>query len=120
MKRWMAVVALIVALVAQVRLPGQSPAAGVDAFVAEVMRTFQVPGISLAVVKDGQVVDRQGLRRAAARETRARRRRTLFGIASNTKVFTATALGCSSRRASSSGTRRSCATSRRSSCGIRT
>ena len=93
MKRWMAVVALIVALVAQVRLPGQSPAAGVDAFVAEVMRTFQVPGISLAVVKDGRVEIARGYGVKRLGDPAPVDDRTLFGIASNTKVFTATALG---------------------------
>ena len=93
MKRWMAVVALIVALVAQVRLPGQSPAAGVDAYVAQVMRTFEVPGISLAVVKDGRVEIARGYGVKRLGDPAPVDERTLFGIASNTKVFTATALG---------------------------
>ncbi|MEO6235573.1 MAG: serine hydrolase [Vicinamibacterales bacterium] len=71
----------------------QAPVGDVDAFVQRTMTTFQVPGLSLAIVKDGKVAVARGygvrkLGDAAPVDTR-----TLFGIASNTKVFTATALG---------------------------
>src|SRR6185295_12453039 len=64
-----------------------------DAWVQRTMTAFEVPGISLAVVKDGRVVVAKGfgVRKLGAAEPVDAR--TLFGIASNTKVFTATALG---------------------------
>lgn len=70
-----------------------APPPGLDAFVESVMERFEVPGLSLAIVKDGQVVLTKGygVRRLGGSEPVDAR--TLFGIASNTKVFTATALG---------------------------
>lgn len=66
---------------------------GFDALVARAMTTFEVPGLAVAVVKDGYIVLAKGygVRRLGAPEPVDAR--TLFGIASNTKVFTATALG---------------------------
>ncbi len=64
-----------------------------DAAVARVMETFEVPGVSLAVVKDGQVVLARGYGVRKMGEPDRVDARTLFGIASNTKAFTAVALG---------------------------
>ena len=57
------------------------------------MKTFDVPGVGLAIVKDGNVVLAKGygVRKLGAPEPVDGK--TLFGIASNTKVFTAAALG---------------------------
>jgi len=72
-----------------------APAAppGLDDYVARVMETFKVPGIGLAIVKDGQVVLAKGygVRKLGAPEPADEH--TLFGIGSNTKLFTTTALG---------------------------
>ena len=64
-----------------------------DALVTRAMKTFEVPGMAVAVVKDGQVVLAKGYGVRKLGEKAAVDARTLFGIASNTKVFTATALG---------------------------
>lgn len=64
-----------------------------DETVARVMTAFEVPGISLAVVKDGQALVAKGYGIRKLGETLPVDAQTLFGIASNTKVFTATALG---------------------------
>jgi CubicO group peptidase (beta-lactamase class C family) len=64
-----------------------------DAFVQRAMRTFEVPGVSLAVVKDGRVVAASGYGLKKLGEPAPVDARTLFGIASNTKAFTALALG---------------------------
>jgi CubicO group peptidase (beta-lactamase class C family) len=63
-----------------------------DAYVARVLRAFEVPGAALTIVKDGETVVAKGygVRRLGVNEPVDGR--TLFGIASNTKVFTATAL----------------------------
>src|SRR5204862_7520316 len=63
------------------------------AWVARAMRTFDVPGAALAVVKDGQTVVAKGYGVRKLGDPTPVDARTLFGIASNTKVFTATALG---------------------------
>lgn len=64
-----------------------------DATVARVMATFEVPGIGLAIVKDGAVVAARGYGVRKLGEPAPVDESTLFGIASNTKAFTATALG---------------------------
>ena len=63
-----------------------------DAYVENVRSTFDVPGIAVAIVKDGQVVLERGygLRdREAGAPVDAH---TVFAIASNTKAFTAASL----------------------------
>jgi CubicO group peptidase (beta-lactamase class C family) len=64
-----------------------------DSVVPRVMKVFEVPGIGLAVVKDGKVIVTRGYGIKDIRKPGRIDRRTLFGIASNTKAFTATALG---------------------------
>jgi len=66
--------------------------ADLDAYVSQVLRTFEVPGAALAVVKDGEIVVAKGYGARKLGAPAAVDERTLFGIASNTKVFTATAL----------------------------
>ena len=67
--------------------------ADLDAYVEGVMTTFEVPGVALAVVKDGKVVVAKGYGVRRLGEPTRVDATTLFGIASNTKVFTAVALG---------------------------
>lgn len=64
-----------------------------DAYIERVRTTFDVPGISLAIVKDSKVVVAKGYGVRKLGEPTPVDARTLFGIASNTKAFTATALG---------------------------
>src|SRR5438046_1934796 len=69
-----------------------TPPPDLEAWSARALDTFHTPGAAVAVVKDGQVVFSRGfgVRRLGAREKVDED--TLFGIASNTKAFTATAL----------------------------
>ncbi len=64
-----------------------------DSLVLKVMRTFEVPGLSLAIVKDNQVLLTRGYGVKKLGEPDPVDAHTLFGIASNSKVFTAVALG---------------------------
>src|SRR2546430_10032909 len=64
-----------------------------DQWVARAMRSFEVPGLAVAVVKDDAVVVAKGYGVRKLGDPTPVDARTLFGIASNTKVFTATALG---------------------------
>lgn len=70
-----------------------SPPPSIDRYVADVMRAFEVPGVGLGIVKDGQVVLARGYGVRQLGQTAPVDAETLFGIASNTKAFTATALG---------------------------
>jgi CubicO group peptidase (beta-lactamase class C family) len=71
---------------------GQLPK-NLDAFVTRVMRQFEVPGLALAVVKDDTVVVAKGYGVRTLGDPTPVDDGTRFGIASNTKLFTATALG---------------------------
>lgn len=84
------ILALLLLAVPPVR---QIPPAGVDAWVERTMTAFKVPGLALAIVKDGRIVVAKGYGVRKLGEPAAVDARTLSGIASNTKVFTATALG---------------------------
>lgn len=63
-----------------------------DAHVARVLKEFDVPGLSLAVVKEGKVIVAKGYGVKKMGGSDPVDASTLFGIASNSKAFTATAL----------------------------
>ena len=65
----------------------------VDAVVARTLKAFDVPGISVAVVKDGQVVLAKGYGVRSLATKAPMDANTLVGIASNSKAFTTAALG---------------------------
>src|ERR1700681_2916499 len=56
------------------------------------MKTFEVPGFSVAIVKDGKVVLAKGYGIRKLGDATPVDRDTLFGIGSNTKAFTTAAL----------------------------
>jgi hypothetical protein len=104
MRRLLASLTIVALPAAAQRAP--TPPPDFDAFVARVLQTFDVPGAAVAIVKDGRVVLAKGYgvralgrrrpstrtRASASRRTRRRSRRRRWR--------------CSSRRASSRGTRR--------------
>ena len=63
-----------------------------DAYVATAMKTFDVPGIAVAVVKDGKVVLAKGYGVRKMGEPTPVDENTTFAIGSNTKAFTTAAL----------------------------
>jgi CubicO group peptidase (beta-lactamase class C family) len=73
-----------------VRKTGLPP--DLDEYVARTMREFNVPGIAVAVVKDGRVVIAKGFGVREQGKPATVDENTLFGIASNSKAFTAAAL----------------------------
>jgi CubicO group peptidase (beta-lactamase class C family) len=79
---------LLLALTQQPTLPPD-----LDRYVARVMATFEVPGLALSVVKEGRVLLAKGYGVRKLGSPEPVDARTRFGIASNTKVVTATALG---------------------------
>lgn len=72
-------------------LPGGVP--DLDAWVERTLETFEVPGAAVTIVKDGEIVLATGYGVRRIGESTPVDGRTRFGIASNTKAFTATALG---------------------------
>ncbi|MCC6396983.1 MAG: serine hydrolase [Bacteroidetes bacterium] len=86
-------VLLVFAMAAATALAQKVSTDNIDAVVERALAAFDVPGISLAIVKDGRVVVTKGYGLKTVGSQEKVDARTLFGIASNTKAFTATALG---------------------------
>ena len=72
---------------------GKAAISGLDQHVAEVRNAFEVPGLSIAIVKDGQIALAQGYGVLEMGKSSKVDEETLFPIASNTKGVTAAALG---------------------------
>lgn len=73
---------------------GQPLDAGqVDSLVVRAMKAFDVPGIAVAIIKDGKPVVMKGYGVSSIMSKTPVNENTLFGIASNTKAFTTAALG---------------------------
>ena len=65
----------------------------IDSVAEQTLRTFDVPGIAVAVIKDGKVIHSKGYGARSIKTNERVDENTLFGVASNTKAFTAAALG---------------------------
>lgn len=65
---------------------------GLDGFVEQVMKDWHVPGLAVAIVKDGQVVYAKGFGYRDVKKELKVTPDTLFAIGSCSKAFTATAL----------------------------
>lgn len=90
--RWLPLVVLFISVAAFAQEAPWSQK-DLDDHVLAVMKAFEVPGVSLAVVKDGKVLVAKGYGVKELGKSDPVDPQTLFGIASNTKAFTATALG---------------------------
>ena len=91
MKRWILAcgAALVISAFASAQ---QDPLTGLDDYITNAMKTFQVPGVAIAIVKDGRVVLAKGYGVRKLGEPAKIDEHTLFGIGSNTKAFTSAAL----------------------------
>jgi CubicO group peptidase (beta-lactamase class C family) len=88
----LAALAAIVLLYAAAAIAQTTPPADMDAYVATAMKTFDVPGIAVAIVKDGKVVLAKGYGVRKMGDPTPVDEYTMFGIGSNTKAFTTAAL----------------------------
>jgi CubicO group peptidase (beta-lactamase class C family) len=66
---------------------------GADAYVSEVIQKWEIPGLAIAVVKDGQVVVARGYGVCEIGMQRPVTKDTVFSIASCTKSFTSACIG---------------------------
>jgi CubicO group peptidase (beta-lactamase class C family) len=64
----------------------------IDSYVANSMKTFDVPGMAVAIVKDGKIVVAKGYGVRKLGDPTRVAEHTMFGIGSNTKAFTTAAL----------------------------
>lgn len=93
------VVSLVMTILFPVMLPAQSHQVQetlppeLDAYITRVLETFDVPGVGVAVVKNGEILLSKGYGIKRLGQPDPVDENTLFSIASNSKAFTATALG---------------------------
>jgi len=66
---------------------------GIDTVAENALKAFNVPGMAVAVVKDGKVIHAKGYGVRSLKTQQPVDEKTIFGIASNSKAFTAAALG---------------------------
>jgi len=64
----------------------------IDSISEKTLSAFNVPGLAVAVVKDGQVIHAKGYGVRSLKNNQKVDENTLFGIASNSKAFTTAAL----------------------------
>src|SRR4029079_2582533 len=65
----------------------------IDSLTELTLKTFEVPGIAVAVVKDGKIIHSKGYGVRSLNTKQKVDENTLFGIASNSKAFTVACLG---------------------------
>jgi CubicO group peptidase (beta-lactamase class C family) len=85
-------IAFVLLVIAAPLFAQQGPPADLDEYVARSMKTFEVPGMAVAIVKDGKVLLLKGYGVRKLGESTPVDENSLFGIGSNTKAFTAAAL----------------------------
>ncbi|HEV2354015.1 MAG TPA: serine hydrolase [Puia sp.] len=88
-------VLLAAALLSSITVAAQTPAFvadSLDSYIQQGMKEWQIPGLALVIVKDGKVVVMKGYGVKDIQTKDPVDENTLFMIASNTKLFTATAL----------------------------
>jgi CubicO group peptidase (beta-lactamase class C family) len=85
------IIPLLLPLISSAQKSAQLPP-GLDKYIEQVRATFEVPGISVSIVKDGKVLLAKGygIKKAGGKDPVDGN--TLFSIASNSKAFTTTAL----------------------------
>lgn len=71
---------------------GQITEKQVDSLVNNTLKAFNVPGIAVAIVKDGKIVLAKGYGVKSTKTNEKVDANTLFGIASNSKAFTSAAI----------------------------
>jgi CubicO group peptidase (beta-lactamase class C family) len=90
MKKFLFIVSLLFSLGARTQ-PLSS--AAIDSVAERARIAFNVPGIAVAVIKDGKIIHSKGYGVRSLNTGLPVDENTLFGIASNSKAFTAFALG---------------------------
>lgn len=65
----------------------------IDKLAEQTLKAFNVPGIAVAVIKDDQVIHMKGYGVSSIATGKKTTENTLFAVASNSKAFTAAAIG---------------------------
>ncbi|MBV9107889.1 MAG: serine hydrolase [Gemmatimonadetes bacterium] len=91
--RALALVVLALAWAPALRAQAADPLRGLDAYIQQAMRDWDVPGLAVAIVRNDSVVYAKGFGVREAGKPERVDENTIFAVASNTKAVTATALG---------------------------
>ena len=93
-KKWTIFLSLLAILLVfpVLTFAGNEPFHGFNHYVNRVLAKWDVPGIAVAIVRDGKLVFAKGYGVRKKGSSAPVTPRTIFGIASNTKAFTAAAL----------------------------
>lgn len=83
---------VVIALISTTLSFAQISSNQVDELVDRTLKTFNVPGIAVAIVKDGKIIHAKGYGVKSILTKEKVDANTLFGIASNSKAFTSAAL----------------------------
>src|ERR1700732_2589518 len=86
-----AFVVVILVSIVEAQSPA-APPADLDAYVQNSMKTFDVPGMAVAIVKDGKIAVAKGYGIRKLGDSTPVDEFTMFAIGSNTKAFTTAAL----------------------------
>jgi CubicO group peptidase (beta-lactamase class C family) len=91
MKKILCFLSLIISVLGQAQTPAFI-SDSLDSYINRGLKDWDIPGLSLVVVKDGKVVTMKGYGVRNIKSGQPVDEHTLFMIASNTKLFTGTAL----------------------------
>jgi CubicO group peptidase (beta-lactamase class C family) len=91
--RWILAVVLLIFAKPSPVFAQRLTASQIDSMANKVLKLFHVPGIAIGIIKDGKLIYSKGFGVGSLLTQKAVDPETLFGIASNTKAFTAAALG---------------------------
>jgi len=93
LKFWAAATLVILVAVPALAQVDEDPLAGIESYIEDTMKLWDVPGVAVAIVKDHEIVFAKGF---GVRDLKGGGKvdaDTLFAIGSNTKAFTAAAIG---------------------------
>jgi CubicO group peptidase (beta-lactamase class C family) len=95
MKKCLFLVITIASIISSNAIAQTQPisATQIDSLTELVLKTFNVPGIAVGVVKDGKLIHAKGYGIANLKTGKKVNEHTLFGVASNSKAMTVAALG---------------------------
>lgn len=90
---WFAALALLAPSSAQAQPAREPDLQALDGYIGLAVRDMKLPGLAIAVLKDGEVVMERGYGKLDLEKEKNVDGETIFGIASCSKAFTAAAIG---------------------------
>ncbi|HRQ21158.1 MAG TPA: serine hydrolase [Ferruginibacter sp.] len=92
MKKRLILLLFSIALASGLSVQAQMSSSAIDSLAVLTLKTFDVPGMAIGVVHNGKVIHAKGYGVRSLKTMQPVDENTLFGIASNSKAFTTTAL----------------------------